>query len=122
MTGNTHRAEFCIDKLYPPEGQGLRPGLLELRAFEMPPHFRMGLVQMLLVRALVASSGSSRTAAAAPLGSHAARPLHAAALCAQDFGKVLGFLRGAGFAFDDDWFRRTRSSAFRGSVRSPRGR
>ena len=53
VSGNTHRAEICIDKLFTPEAAHGRQGVVELRAFEMPPHVRMAAAQMILIRTLL---------------------------------------------------------------------
>jgi uncharacterized protein (DUF2126 family)/transglutaminase-like putative cysteine protease len=55
LTGNTHRAELSIDKLWDWRTPHGRQGVVEFRAFEMPPHPRLATAQVLLVRALVAA-------------------------------------------------------------------
>jgi uncharacterized protein (DUF2126 family) len=104
LTGNTHRAEFCIDKLYSPDSSRGRLGLLELRGFEMPPHEQMALLQSLLVRSLVAMFWERPLTA--PLVRWGTR-LHEDFLlphgAAADIAEVAADLRAAGIPFEESW-------------------
>lgn len=105
LTGNTHRSEFCIDKLYSPDSSTGRLGILELRGFDMPPHKDMNIVQLLLIRALIAAFWKN------PYKQkliHWGTDLHNRFMMhhfvKEDINEVVDFLNNSGIAFEKEWF------------------
>jgi uncharacterized protein (DUF2126 family)/transglutaminase-like putative cysteine protease len=105
VTGNTHRSEFCIDKLFPPDFGGSRHGLLELRAYEMPPHARMSLTQALMLRGLIAKFWDDPyKVKMVPWGTQLHDRFMLPHFIHQDMDEVANDLNLAGFPVETKWF------------------